>query len=142
MASAGDVDMAQGFFFLPASKNATATITKGQIISLKDGRPWQAGDKGPFGIANQAVASGADMKGKVVINGVVFVAADAAIAQFAPVVPVDVDEVATATVLALGTGASGGTGMTGSLLPGGLLLGMAFDAAVNDGDLLRVQLRN
>jgi hypothetical protein len=141
MPSAGDIDMVHGFFFLPVSKNATATITKGQIISLKDGRPWQAGDKGPFGIANQGVASGADMKGKIVIDGIVYVAADAAISQFAPVVPVDVDEVATATALALGTGASGGTGMTGSLMPGGMVLGMAFDAAVNDGDLLRVKLR-
>ncbi len=140
MASAGDIDKIGDYLLLPVSKNSTATITKGQIISLKDGRPWQAGDKGPFGVANQNVASGANMQGKILIDGVVWVAADAAIVQYAPVVPIDVDEVATATALALGTGASGGTGMTGSLMPGGMLLGTAWDVASADGDLIRVDL--
>jgi hypothetical protein len=134
--------MVHAFFFLPVTKNATATITKGQIISLKDGRPWQAGDKGPFGVANQGVASGADMKGKIVIDGIVYVAAAGAIVQFAPVVPSTVAYVTTASTLALGTGASGGTGMTGSLMPGGMILGMGFDATTNPGDLLRVKLKN
>jgi hypothetical protein len=142
MPSAGDIDMAHDFFMLPVAKNATATITKGQIISLKDGRPWQAGDKGPFGIANQGVASGASMRGMIVINGVVWVAAAGAIVQFAPVVPSTVAYVTTATALALGTGASGGTGMTGSLMPGGMLVGMNFDTTTNPGDLTRVMLRN
>jgi hypothetical protein len=128
--------MAHDFFFLPVSKNATAAITKGQIVSLKDGRPWQAGDKGPFGIANQNVASGADMRGKIVIHGVVWVAADGAISQFASVVPTDVDEVSQQNGYAVtGSFVSGGTAY------GGLLLGfMAFDETVNDGDLTRVDL--
>jgi Uncharacterized conserved protein (DUF2190) len=141
MPSAGDIDMTHDFFFLPVSKNATAAIKKGDVISLRDGRPWQAGDLGPFGIANQAVASGADMKGKIVVDGVVWVQAGAAIDQFAPVVPGDTDEVIEATALTLGTGASGGTGMTGSLMPGGMLLAeIAYDAATNDGDLIRIDL--
>lgn len=134
MPSAGDIDMAHGFFFLPVSKNATATITKGQIISLKDGRPWQSGDKGPFGIANQAVASGADMKGKIVIDGVVWVAAGGAINQFAGVVPSDVDEVSEQDGYVSTVSGSTATGAQ-------LLSHIAYDAAVNDGDLLRVQLR-
>lgn len=140
MANAGDIDMTSDFFLLPVTKLSTAAITKGQIVSLKDGRPWQAGDLGPFGVANQAVASGADMRGKVLIDGVIWVAAGAAVSQYADVVPGDTDEVIPATVLALGTGASGGTGMSGSLMPGGDILGTAYDVAVNDGDLIRVDL--
>ena len=140
MPSAGDIDRTTNFLLLSVSKLATATITKGQIISLKDGRPWQAGDLGPFGVAWQNVASGADMNGKILIDGIVWVQAGAAIPQLAAVVPGDVDEVNPAIVLALGTGASGGTGMTGSLLPGGMILGTAWDAAVNDGDLIRISL--
>ena len=140
--AAGDIDMSHDFFFLPVSKNATGTITKGQIISLKDGRPWQAGDKGPFGIANQGVASGADMRGKVLVDGVIYVAAAGAISQFAPVVPSTTAYITTAAALALGTGVSGGTGMTGALMPGGMLVGWVFDATTNPGDLTRVKLAN
>jgi hypothetical protein len=140
MANAGDIDMSSDFFLLPVSKNATAAIKKGDIVSLKDGRPWQANDLGPFGVANQAVASGADMRGKILIDGIIWVQAGAAISQYAAVVPGDTDEAIAAAVLALGSGASGGTGMSGSLMPGGMLLGTAYDAASNDGDLIRVDL--
>ncbi|MGD0175812.1 MAG: hypothetical protein ABSC50_03185 [Candidatus Bathyarchaeia archaeon] len=133
MPNAGDIDMTHDFFLLPSSKNATATITKGQIISLKDGRPWQAGDKGPFGIANQGVASGADMKGKIVVDGVVWVAAGGAINQFSPVVPSDVDEVSEQDGYSVTV--SGATG-TGALL----LSEIAYDAAAQDGDLIRIDL--
>ena len=133
MPSAGDIDMTHDFFLLPVSKNATATITKGQIISLKDGRPWQAGDKGPFGVANQGVASGADMKGKIVVDGVVWVAAGGTINQFSPVVPSDVDEVSEQDGYSVTISGSTGTGAL-------LLSEIAFDAAVNDGDLIRVDL--
>jgi hypothetical protein len=135
MASAGDIDMAHDFFFLPVSKNATAAIAKGQIVTLSAGRPWQTGDRGPFGIANQPVASGADMKGKIVIHGVVWVAAGGAINQFAAVIPSDVDEVSEQDGYAITCAPSGSTGY------GALLLShLAYDAAVNDGDLIRVQL--
>lgn len=133
MPNAGDIDMTHDFFLLPVSKNATATITKGQIISLKDGRPWQAGDKGPFGIANQGVASGADMKGKIVVDGVVWVAAGGAVNQFSPVVPSDIDEVSEQDGYSVTV--SGATG--DSVL---LLSEIAYDAAVNDGDLIRIDL--
>jgi hypothetical protein len=135
MTSAGDVDMTHDFFLLPSSKNATASIAKGNIVSLKDGRPWQSGDKGPFGIANQAVASGADMKGKIVVDGVVWVAAGGAISQFSPVVPSDVDEVSEQDGYAV-LSAPSGTTAYGALL----LSEIAYDAAVNDGDLIRIDL--
>ena len=47
----------------------------------------------PVGVANQEVGSGKDMKSKVAVDGVVWVAAGGAIAQFSAVVPSDVDEV-------------------------------------------------
>lgn len=133
MANAGDVDMNVDFLLLPFDKNATAVIAKGQIVSLKDGRPWQSGDKGPFGIANQAVASGSSMRGKVLIEGVIWVAAGGAINQFSPVAPSDVDEVSEQDGYVVTVSGSTGTGA--------LLLGdMALDAAVNDGDLIRILL--
>jgi hypothetical protein len=135
MPNAGDIDMTHDFFLLPASKNATAAIAKGQIVSLKDGRPWQTGDKGPFGVANQAVASGADMKGKVLVDGVVWVAAGGAIAQFSAVVPSDVDEVSEQDGYAILCTPSGGTGY-GQML----LAEIAYDPAANDGDLIRIDL--
>jgi hypothetical protein len=125
--------MTHDFFLLPSSKNATAAIVKGQIVSLKDGRAWQSGDKGPFGIANQAVASGADMKGKIVVHGLVYVAAGAAINQFSPVVPSDVDEVSEQDGYSVTVSGSTGTGAL-------LLSQIAYDAAANDGDLIRVGL--
>jgi hypothetical protein len=133
MPNAGDIDMTHDFFLLPSSKNATAAIAKGNIVSLKDGRPWQSGDKGPFGVANQAVANGADMKGKILVDGVVWVQAGGAINQYASIVPSDVDEVSEQDGYSVAV--SGSTGV------GGLLLGeIAYDAAVNDGDLIRVDL--
>jgi hypothetical protein len=133
MANAGDVDMNVDFLLLPFDKNATAAIAKGQIVSLKDARPWQTGDKGPFGIANQAVSSGSSMRGKVLIDGVIWVAAGGAINQFSPVVPSDVDEVSEQDGYIVTVSGSTGTGA--------LLLGdMALDAAVNDGDLIRILL--
>ena len=140
MPNAGDIDRTTNFLLLSVSKLATTAISKGQIVSLKDGRPWQAGDTGPFGVAWQNVANGADMSGKILVDGIVWVAAAGAIAQYAPVVPSTVAYVTTATTLTLGTGSSGGTGMTGSLMPGGMILGTAWDAAVNSGDLLRISL--
>ncbi len=132
MPSAGDIDSAD-FRLLLSSKNATAAIAKGNIVSLRDGRPWQSGDKGPFGIANQAVASGADMKGKIVVDGVVWVQAGGAINQFASVVPSDVDEVSEQDGYSVTVSGSTGTG-------GLLLAEVAYDAAVNDGDLIRIDL--
>ncbi|MGA2971898.1 MAG: hypothetical protein ABSE39_04640 [Candidatus Bathyarchaeia archaeon] len=133
MPSAGDIDRTHDFDLLYVSKNATAAIAKGNIVSLKDGRPWQSGDTGPFGVANQAVASGADMKGKIIVDGVVWVAAGGAITQFSSVVPSDVDEVSEQDGYSVTV--SGATG-TGALL----LSLMAYDAAVNDGDLIRIDL--
>jgi hypothetical protein len=130
MPSAGDIDMTHDFFLLPSSKNATAAINKGDIVTLQAGRRFAIGDKGPYGVANQAIASGADMKGKVVIDGVVYVAAVGAIAQFAGVMPAN------------GTQVSGTTGIGDTKLVGFRMgeYGLAFDAAVNTGDLIRVNL--
>lgn len=131
MASAGDIDMAHDFFFLPASKNATAAIAKGDIVTLSAGRKFANGDKGPYGVANQAIASGADMKGKVVIDGIVYVAAVASVAIFSAVTPA-------------GGGTqrvSGATGYADSAVGSGFLLGtLCYDASVNAGDLIRIQL--
>jgi hypothetical protein len=130
MPSAGDIDMTHDFFLLPSSKNATAAISKGDIVTLSAARKFAPGDKGPYGVANQAIASGGDMKGKVVVDGVVYVKAVGAIAQFSAVMPAD------------GSHVSGTTGIGDPNLAGFWLgeSGTAFDAAANANDLIRVNL--
>ncbi len=146
MATAGDVDITHDFFLLPSSKNAASAIAKGDIVQLNAARTWTAGDKGPFGVAREAIASGADMKGKVVLDGVVWILANAAISQFDAVTPATGQRVATAVALAI---PSGGTAMTstsanpaltGSLPTGGMVMGMALDVASGAGVLLRVSM--
>jgi hypothetical protein len=128
MPSAGDIDMAHDFFFLPVTKLATAAINKGDIVTLSAGRSFQDGDVGPYGIANQAIASGADMKGKVVIDGVVYVKTVGALSQFAMAMPASSTEV------------SGTTGVGDNALAG-FWLGMAFDPSAGAGGFTRVHLR-
>jgi len=133
MPSAGDIDMTHDFFLLPSSKNATADIAKGDIVTLSAGRKWQAGDKGPYGVAYQAIKSGADMKGKVLVDGVVWVVADDVISQFSAVVPTAAAKVSAISGVTVTV--SGATGV------GGFLLGeLAYDAAGKDGDLIRIDL--
>lgn len=129
MTAAGDIDMTHDFFLLPSSKNSTATIAKGDIVTLSAGRKFTGGDKGPYGVATQAIISGTDMKGKVLVDGVVYVKAVGQIAQFSAVMP------ATATQV------SACTGFADSGLGSGFLLGdIAFDAAAQANDLIRVDL--
>ncbi len=129
MPSAGDIDMTHDFFLLPSSKNATAAIAKGDIVTLSAGRKFAAGDKGPYGVATQAIASGADMKGKVIIDGVVYVKAVGAILQFSAVMPASATQVSACT------------GFADSGLGSGFWLGdIAFDAAAQANDLIRVDL--
>ncbi len=130
MPIAGDIDMTHDFFLLPSSKNATAAIAKGDIVTLSAGRKFAAGDKGPYGVAREAVSSGADMKGKVAIDGVVYVKAVGAISQFSTVMPAN------------GTEVSGTTGIGDSSLAGFWLgsEGLAYDAAAQANDLIRVEL--
>ncbi len=83
----GDIRRESEFFLLSYSKAATADIAKGDIVTLSAGRSYQANDVGPFGVATRAIANGADMKGRVLIDGVVSVLAGDAIAQFKRVYP-------------------------------------------------------
>jgi hypothetical protein len=128
MPSAGDIDMTHDFFLLPSSKNATADITKGDIVTLSAGRKWAWGDKGPYGVATQAITNGTNMKGKVIVDGVVYVKAVGAISQFSAVMPANATQV------------SGTTGIGDAKLAGLWLGEIAYDAAVNPNDLIRVDL--
>lgn len=133
MPSAGDIDMTHDFFLLPTSKNTTAAIAKGDIVTLSAGRKWEAGDTGPYGVATQAIGSGKDMKGKVLVDGVVWVVADDAIDQYSAVVPTAAAKVSAQPGITVTI--SGATGTSGFLLAE-----IAYDAAAKDGDLIRVDL--
>ncbi len=105
--AAGNVKREFYFFVLAYSKNATAAISKGDIVTLNAGRSWATGDKGPYGVAISAIASGADMRGKVLEHGVVTVLAGGAISQFVRVYPsatAKVSATGEAGSLALGDG--------------------------------------
>ncbi len=148
--AAGDVDLTHDFFLLPVTKTAVSAIAKGDIVQLNAFRTWAPGDKGPFGVAREAIAAGADMKGKVLLNGVVWVTANAAINQFDPVTPAASNKVATAVAetssLAAGavavtsTSANPTPTLAGSLPPAGMILGLALDAASALGSLLRISM--
>lgn len=146
--AAGDIKYEYGFWLLPVSKNATAAINKGDVVSLPDGRKCAAGDGGPFGVAIQDIANGEDMKGKVLIGGVVEVVASGAISQLSFVKPWDNGRVAAASKIAV-TVPSGATNVTstsaqpdltesGSIPPDGLV-GKALEAA-GDGETLTILL--
>jgi len=147
--AAGDVKYEFNYMVLPTSKNATADIAKGEAVSLKDGRRTAASDPGPFGVAIAAIASGAEMKGKVLIKGVVDVTASGIVGQFNFVKPDANGKVAQASTINVVVPA-GSTAVTskaaqptltksGSIPPDGLL-GRALDAAGADGDVITVLL--
>jgi len=69
----GDVNRLRDFTLLDYSVTATADVAKGDIVTLKAGRKWQSGDGGPYGVATRATSSGVDLKGRVLIDGVVAV---------------------------------------------------------------------
>jgi len=140
----GDIAFEYAFFLLPVTKVSTAAITKGELVSLKDGRKAAAGDPGPFGIAVAAIASGEDMKGKVLIKGVAYVAASGVISQFAYAKPDANGKVAAAAKIAVAYDSGANTVGTnpvesGSIPPDGLA-GMVLDATTSDGDLTRLVL--
>jgi hypothetical protein len=148
--AAGDVIYEYGFFILPTSKNATAAIAKGDVVSLQDGRKCAAGDDGPFGVAIADIANGEDMKGKVLIKGVVKVVASGSISQFAYVAPDANGKVKAAAVLSVSV-PTGETPVTsnaaqpnlleaGSYCPDGLV-GAALEAANANGDVITIILQ-
>lgn len=147
--AAGDVVYEYAYMLLPTSKNATAAINKGEVVSLKDGRKCAAADPGPFGVAVTNIANGADMKGKVLIKGVVDVVASGQIGQFNFVKPDSDGKVAQASKISVSV-PSGSTSVlsksaqpdlteAGSIPPDGLV-GMALDAASSNGDVITVIL--
>ncbi len=154
MPAAGDVDMTHDFFLLPTTKVSVSAIAKGDIVQLNAFRTFVSGDRGPFGVAREAIASGADMRGKVVLNGVVWILANAAITQFDPVGPATGQRVATAVAETATSSLPAGavavtstsatptptTTLAGSLPPAGMILGLALDAASAAGVLLRVSM--
>lgn len=133
------------FFLLPTSKTATADIAKGDVVSLPDGRKCAAGDDGPFGVAVRDIANGEDLKGKVLVKGVVKVVANGAIAQFKYVAPDANGRVKQASPVAIPEGATTVTStaaqppLTGSYCPDGLV-GRALEAASAAGDEITVML--
>jgi hypothetical protein len=148
--AAGDVMYEYGFFLLPTSKTATAAISKGDVVSLTDGRKCAAGDDGPFGVAITDIANGEDMKGKVLIKGVVKVVASGSIGQFAYVAPDNNGKVKAATALSVSV-PTGDTPVTsnaaqpnlveaGSYCPDGLV-GAALEAASANGDVITIILQ-
>ncbi len=147
--AAGDVKYEFNYMVLPTSKNAAAAITKGEVVSLKDGRKTAALDPGPFGVAIADIANATDMKGKVLIKGVVDVTASGQVGQFNFVKPDANGKVAQAAKIAVAVPA-GATAVTskaaqpdltesGSIPPDGLV-GRALDAAAQDGDVITVLL--
>ncbi len=147
--AAGDVRYEFSYMKLPTSKNATADIAKGEVVSLKDGRKCAASDPGPFGVATEAISNGSDMRGKVLIKGVVDVTASGSIGQFNYVKPDANGKVAQAAKITV-TVPSGSTSVlskaaqpdlteTGSIPPDGLV-GRALDAASLDGDVITILL--
>jgi hypothetical protein len=149
MVAAGDVILEAEFQMLAFTKLATAAIAKGDIVTLNAGRKWTTGDKGPYGVARQAIANGADMKGKVVVDGPVYVVADDAIVQFKKVVPsaaAKVSECAAMTgTLTTGTDhvtLASGTTLAGGIPPEGWPLGTSQSAATGDGDLIIVDVES
>jgi len=147
--AAGDVKYEFNYMVLPTSKNSTAAITKGEVVSLKDGRKTAAADGGPFGVAIADIANAAEMKGKVLIKGVVDVTASGQIGQFNFVKPDTNGKVAQAAKIDV-TVPAGSTAVTsksaqptltksGSIPPDGLV-GRALDAAAQDGDIITVLL--
>lgn len=118
----GDVNRLRDFTLLDYSLAATADIKKGDIVTLAKGAPFTAGDDGPFGVANQAIKTDADMKGKVLIHGVVSVLADGAIDAQTYVKPASSTKVHT-----------GVTGITE-------LLGETMEAATETGDEIDVEV--
>ncbi|MEM2925696.1 MAG: DUF2190 family protein [Methanocellales archaeon] len=148
--AAGNVIYEYGFFLLPVSKTAAAAIAKGDVVSLADGRKCAAGDDGPFGVAITDIASGEDMKGKVLIKGVVKVVASGAIGQFKFVAPDANGKVKEAAALSVSI-PSGETTVTstaaqpnlveaGSYCPDGLV-GTALEAASANGDVIAIILQ-
>jgi len=119
--SAGDVIYEYGFWLLPTSKNATAAISKGDVVSLPDGRKCATGDSGPFGVAITDIASGENMQGKVLIKGTAKVVTSGAISQFAYVAPDNNGKVKAA-------------GATDSKV------GVALEAASASGDIITIIL--
>ena len=69
----GDIIRLRDFTLLDYSVNATADVAKGDIVTLKAGRKWTSGDVGPYGVATQATLNTKDLKGRVLIDGVVAV---------------------------------------------------------------------
>lgn len=143
--AAGDVMYEFNFFLLPVSKAAAADIAKGDVVSLADGRKCQAGDDGPFGVAVRDIAAGEDMKGKVLIRGIVKVKASGAIAQFKYVAPDANGKVKQASPVAIPSGTttvtstSANPALTGSYGPDGLV-GRSLEAASADGDEITIIL--
>ena len=147
--AAGDIKYEYAFFLLPTSKNATAAIAKGDVVSLPDGRKCAAGDGGPFGIAIKAIASGEDMKDKVLIKGAADVVADGAINQFTYVKPAANGQVEAAAKIAVAVPAGATTvpstaaqpdlTESGSIPPDGLV-GYALDAAAGAGSVFTLLL--
>ncbi len=147
--TAGDIKYEYAFFLLPVSKTATADISKGDVVSLPDGRPCQAGDGGPFGVAIEDIASGEDMKGKVLIKGAIDVVAAGAISQLSFVKPDANGRVSAASKITV-TIPAGATTVTsdaaqpdlieaGSIPPDGLV-GMALDEASGADDVITILL--
>jgi len=147
--AAGDIRYEYAFWLLPVSKNATAAISKGDVVSLPDGRKCAAGDGGPFGVAIADIASGEDMKGKVLVKGAVDVVANGAISQLKFVKPAANGRVEAAAKMAVAV-PSGATTVTstaaqpdltesGSIPPDGLV-GLTLDAASNAGDVITILL--
>ncbi len=124
--AAGDIKYEYGLWLLPVSKTAEADISKGQLVSLSDGVPAAAGDHAPFGVAIEDIASGEDMRGKIIISGVVEVVAGGPISALSYVKAGDGGKVVDYVE---GTDAES------------LIAGIALDAAAGDGDIIRLLLR-
>jgi hypothetical protein len=86
---AGDVCYEFGFWTLPSSKAAASSIAKGEVVDLSQARRCAQGDTGPFGVALEAIPQGADMRGRVLMKGVVYVAAGGAVGALSYVRPGD-----------------------------------------------------
>jgi len=147
--AAGDIQYEYAFWLLPVSKNATAAITKGDVVSLPNGRKCTTGDGGPFGVAIADIVNGEDMKGKVLFKGAIDVVANGVINQFTYLKPAANGRVESATKIAVAV-PSGATPVTstaaqpdltesGSIPPDGLV-GSNLDPAAQAGDIITILL--
>ena len=124
--AAGDIKYEYALWLLPVARAAAADISKGQLVSLSGGAPAAAGDHAPFGVAIEDIASGEDMRGKVVISGVVEVVAGGPISALSYVKAGDGGRVVD---FVEGTDAES------------LIAGIALDSASGEGDVIRLLLR-